>query len=254
MSADLRQYEVWASTKAHARRVDKARQIMQKASERGRVVVSVSWGKDSVAMAHLALETLGRVPLFYMVSRTALPGWEPVQAWFQERADVHLLPPSRTMDQTIALLHEIGLPHERKPSTQQRVVQKQKAIPGRTWAIQHGFAVQFLGMRMAEGGPRARLIKARGPTYTHSDGITICCPLAYWSNKDVWAYIAANDVPYNRRIYDAETHGYTRETLRNGGYLYTDGAQDGWCVWLRKHFPEQWRMLADEFPRVRQYS
>lgn len=254
MSTDLRRYEVFAQTKAFARHVETAQRIMRNAAKHGPLVVAVSWGKDSVAMAHLALETLGKVPLFYMVSRTALLGWEPVQEYFAARTTLHLMPPARTMAETVALLRDIGLPNERSGSVQHSIIQKQKGTPARAWVKEHGFAVEFLGLRIAERGPRAHMLRARGPIYEHSAGITICCPLAYWSNEDIWAYIASRGVPYNHRVYDAETHGYTREKIRNGGYLYTDGAGDGWCAWLRHHFPEQWEILASEFPQVRAYS
>lgn len=41
-------------------------------------------------------------------------------------------------------------------------------------------------------------------------------PLSDWTGADVWAYIASHGVPSNRRIYDAETHGLTRETIHSG--------------------------------------
>jgi phosphoadenosine phosphosulfate reductase len=82
------------------------------------------------------------------------------------------------------------------------------------------------------------------------DGSWKCCPLMGWTAKDVWAYIVSRRLPYNRRIYDAETHDQTRETIRNTGWLSTDGAAQGRIAWLRAHFPTEYRLLADEFPQV----
>lgn len=66
----------------------------------------------------------------------------------------------------------------------------------------------------------------------------------------MWARIAERGLPYHP-LYDCESHGMTRETLRNSGWLTTVGAAEGRIAWLRQHFPEQYRALAAEFPQVR---
>ena len=253
-SSDLSQYEVWAKTGAFKRKVDASRSIMRDASKSGKVLASVSWGKDSICLAHLALDTLGDIPLFHMVSRTALPGDEDVIEYFTSRAVVHVLPPSRTLADSFAILHKWGLSHERDRTIHRKLIQQQKGSPARSWALQHGFTVNMLGFRIKEGGPRAVSLKSRGHTYKHSDGVTMCCPLAYWTARDVWAYIASRGLPYNHHVYDAETHGYTRETIRSSSWLYTDGAGEGYVAWLRTHFPDHYRMLRSEFPRVAMHT
>ena len=64
----------------------------------------------------------------------------------------------------------------------------------------------------------------------------------------MWAYIVSRGIPYNRRIYDAETHGQTRD-LRNTGWLSTDGAEDGRIAWLAFHFPDEYETLAEHSRR-----
>lgn len=248
---DLRQYEVWATTRAFARHVETARGILRRGADKGPMSVSVSWGKDSLALAHLALDTLGDVPLFHMASPYGLPGYDECKAYFAARATIHTLPASRTLDEYITWCQDIGLPHERERTVHQRVVSEIKRDRGSLWAEEHGILVQALGMRIAEKGPRARVLRKRGPVYQMHDGSWKCCPLAYWSTADVWAYIVSRGIPYNRRIYDAETHGQTRETLRNTGWLSTDGAEDGRIAWLAFHFPDEYETLAEHFPQVR---
>lgn len=247
---DLRAYEVLASTRAFARHVETARRVLREAAARGPLAVSVSWGKDSIALAHLALDTLGSVPLFHMASPYALPGYEACRAYFAERATIHELPASRSLAEYIAWCQDIGLPHERERSVHQRVVSEIKRDRGTEWAREHGFVVQALGMRIAEKGPRAQVLRKRGPLYQMTDGSWKCCPLAYWATQEVWAYIVSRGVPYNRRIYDAETHGQTRETIRNTGWLSTDGAEQGRVAWLALHFPDHYTLLAEHFPQV----
>lgn len=79
------------------------------------------------------------------------------------------------------------------------------------------------------------------------------CPLAWWTARDVWAYLVSRSVPWHP-IYDYEDCGLTREKNRNTGWLSTDGASEGRLIWLRRHFPEQWERLATEFPDVRRFT
>lgn len=249
--SDLRQYEVWSQTKAFARHVDSASEILRRGASHGSLIVSLSWGKDSIAMGALALEVIGRVPMLHLASPYALPGYDETREWFEARTDVHVVPASRSLAEYVAWCKNVGLPHERTRSAHAAVVKNIKRDRSAEWVAEHGFAVVCLGMRIAEKGPRAAMLRARGPVYQLVDGTWRCNPLTYWTNDDVWAFIASRGLPYNHRLYDAETHGLTRETIRNTGWLSTDGAERGRCAWLRQHFPEQWQMLVDEFPQVR---
>lgn len=248
---DRRAYLTFAQTKAYARRVDVARRLLTEASQRGPIVICTSWGKDSIALCHLALETLGRVPLFHMATAYRLPGDDEVVEYFQARTDVHVLESRLTLDEYINFAKTVGLPHERTGGN--AGAKRSKAKRAGEWAEEHGFTVQALGLRIAEKGPRAALLRTKGPLYQLVDGTSRVHPLAYFTHTDVWATIVAHDLPYNRRIYDSETHGLTRETIRNTGWLSTDGAHHGRIGWLKEHFPEHYAQLAAHFPRIRHF-
>lgn len=248
---DRRAYDLHAGSKSFARKVEQAREIFRRGAERGRVVVSTSWGKDSVAMCAIACDVFDRPTLLHLASPYALPGYDETIAHFSERCDVVTLEASRSLAEYVKWCREIGLPHERSQSTQSKVVSEIKRDRGTEWCRDHGYGVQALGMRIAEKGPRAKLLRAKGPIYTLKDGTVKVNPLAYWSSADVWALIYSRGLPYNRRIYDAETGGETRETIRNTGWLSTDGAEHGRIAWLRRHFPEQHAVLLREFPQVK---
>lgn len=243
-----------AQLRAHRAKVAQAREELVRAAVHGKLIVGSSWGKDSCALLHLVLETLGPVEVLHLGSPYQLPGYDDLLAWAQERCQVHTLESGRTLAQTVEWLRDIGLPHERTKAQQAKVVQGLKKDKARAWLAEHGYQAQVLGMRGEESRGRRQCFRFRGLTYQLSDGLTICNPLGWWSARDVWAYILANGVPYNRRIYDAETHGLTRETIRNTGWLSTDGAHQGRLVWLRQHFPEQWRALLAEWPHLSQLS
>ncbi len=111
---DLREFEVWAKTSVHKKRVAKARDTLVRAASAGRLVISTSWGKDSVALCDLAIDTLGPVDLMHMASPYELPGYESIVEHFTARAPIHTVPPRRTLAEYIAWLQVIGLGYERE--------------------------------------------------------------------------------------------------------------------------------------------
>jgi len=252
MPADREVYELHARTSAFVRRVAVARSFAREAFTHGGCVISSSWGKDSTALCDLVLDTVGHVPILHLASVYRLPGWERVHEHFAARTDVHVIDPKRTLAETIAWLRDVGLGFERTRS-QSKISHRAKSDSGAHWCAERGVRVQFLGMRIDEGGPRARVLRSRGAVYARADGSVIACPLARWTSRDVWAWIVSRGLPYHP-LYDCETHGQTRETLRNTGWLTTIDVPDGRLVWLRSHYPEQWRRITAEFPRLGQVS
>lgn len=236
------------------RLVAESRLAIDRAAFRGKTVVSMSWGKDSCAMGHLAISALGRCQMIHLASAYEIPGGEHVEAYFRERADVSVLESSRTLPETIEWLKDVGLPHDRTRSKQGSVVQALKKDRGREWCTEQGFTVQLLGMRASESKARKSLFTSRGMSYDLKCGIHIVCPLARWTSRDVWAYLVSNEVPWHP-LYDKETHGETRETIRNAGWLSTDGAAQHCRIsWLRMHYPEQFQILRQHFPEVQRLS
>ena len=182
----------------------------------------------------------------HLHSPYALPGGECVLEWFSQRATMSVVPSARTLQGHIKHLQEIGLGYERAGGHAQAARRKSRCAAG--WAGAHGVAVQCLGLRAEESSVRRMALRKTGPVHQRVDGAWVAWPIGTWSARDVWAFIHSRGLPYHP-LYDHETHGFTRETLRNGGWLTTiDVAR---IPWLRAHYPAQWRMLTDAFPRVR---
>ena len=59
------------------------------------------------------------------------------------------------------------------------------------------------------------------------------------------------DIPYPK-LYD-NIGLLPREEIRNGGWLTTDGAHMGRVQWLRRYYPEQYQVLAQKYPEVKNY-
>lgn len=238
---------------AFRRRLARAEDVLRRANDLGRLVVASSWGKDSVVLCDLASRTLGAIPIMHIASSYRLPGWEGVAAHFCERTRVHDIAPARGLQEMIEWLKDVGLPHERTRAAQGNVVAVMKKDVGASWCIEHGFRVQALGMRAEENQrTRGRLFRARGLIY-EARGVMMANPLGAWSSMDVWGYIAAHGLPYHP-MYDCETHGFTRHTLRNAGWLSTDGAHRGRIAWLRAHYLSQYQELKTQFPQVAMYG
>lgn len=244
----MRQYAVHATLKAFQKRVDVARAALVDAASRGPVVICSSWGKDSVALCDLALETLGPVPIMHVRSAYELPGGEHVEAHFRTRAEVYDVPAKLTLEETIAWLQQHGLGYQRETAAGAGKARKTDAST--SWVRANGFTVQALGMRAAESFGRRWNFRARGLVYhAEAHGLTVACPLGWWSTKDVWAYLVSRGLPWHR-LYDLETDGFTREELRNNGWLSIVSTSEGRAAWLARHFPAEWRRLRTELPQV----
>lgn len=244
--ADLSRYEEHARLRVFQRRIDEARATL--ASIRGkRLVVSTSWGKDSCVVLHLALCELG-VPLtsLHLRSPYELPGGEHIESWFRSLGVATVDTPTKLdLAGYLAWLQEAGLGYQRMSINRG----KAKKIGELTrWYAEHGIKARVSGVRAEESKARRINFRTRGLTYELTSGVVSCNPLAWWTPVDVWAYIASRALPYHR-LYDCETHGMTRESLRNAGWLTIREPER--AAWLRRHFPEQWRTLAAAFPSVR---
>lgn len=240
-----RGYLAHSKTITFHRHVDFALREVEKASRSGNAIVSTSWGKDSVALCHLALG----LPMVHLQSPYELPGGEHVVQWFIDNgAEIHTVRTRKSLQEYIDWLREFGLGYERESHA--KVGRTRKASEVTVWATEHGYDVNLLGMRAEESAIRRRLFRKRGATYQRVDERWISNPLAWWSVRDVWAYLVSRDLPWHR-LYDCESFGVTREKLRNCGWLTVQGDITDWRIpWLRRHFPDEFERLSEHFPRV----
>jgi len=86
--------------------------------------------------------------------------------------------------------------------------------------IENNIDLLFLGLRGDES--RARMISRarKGQIYvTRNRDSETCCPLAWFSDRDIWGYIFSNDLPYPS-VYD---YPYmSREKIRNEPTFVTE--------------------------------
>lgn len=205
--------------------------------------VSWSGGKDSNVVLHLCRCINPDVKVMHMESGYSLPDnfkyiFDVVKKYninFEElKAEIDYL----------ELCSEFGLPHLRDKKTQQKVVKQIKKNPATEWALKNNYKTMFWGIRSEESNDRKALAKFKGRCFIDKNGIEKVSPILNWTVKEIWAYHLENKIPVNG-IYIKENCGESCETIRNTGWLSTDGENRGRLEWLRKNYPEQYRKVRE---------
>lgn len=245
-SADL----VHARTRAFARRVDRARVAIEEAATHGRIGVSVSGGKDSTVTLSLVRAIAPHAPAAWFDSGAELTGTAELIAaqGAQRLAPMADLPtmcrecgwwgapvgdPTATYDVMATLIYE----------------------PADRFAMAQRLSVMALGLRAAESPGRRWCAIARGELYyCQADERYICCPIAWWTDADIWAYIATRELPYHAAYDVMARMGLPRRQWRVGTALGGKAATTGRISVVRTIDPGLFNRLAAEFPLWAAYA
>lgn len=248
-------YLAHAQTAGYQRRVEAARQIIAGCPG---YTVAVSWGKDSVALLHLAAHVwpdVGAVNARY-ADQERLADTDTVRA-----AVLAELPGVRYREARLAGEWEM---YERAGGFFMDAVTPAQRDATRWWRRQFiagmrqtaaglGSAGTLLGLRASESHARRLNVATHGVAYTKRDGEAIALPLARWTSQDVWAYLVSHDLPW-LRMYDVSDD---RERARSAFCFATGGAGAIWRhgVWTewRRAYPEQFAVWLDRFPEMLPY-
>jgi phosphoadenosine phosphosulfate reductase len=127
----------------------------------------------------------------------------------------------------------------------------------------HGYGGVFLGLlghRWQHGGESTgRAMQLRGgtrPLYqvAAEGGIWHCSPLADWTKRDVWAYVAGRDIAYNA-AYDVQARlGVPIERRRIAPSTCFRAMDQGTHAMLRRGWPTLWNEIVALFPAVKRYG
>lgn len=250
-------YLAHAQTARYKRRVTWAEAISARAADHmQRPYISMSFGKDSLAMTEIVLRAWPDAPVVY-VDCGEFDEWPDtprvIEAWRATHPCrfVRLEGPS-IVDYYRRAGHVYYQDHEETPEA--RRIQREygesleRVILDWARAESEGCDGGFIGMRAEESHWREFQLRKRGPIYyAEGRGMWTCCPLADWSARDVWACIVAHDLPYNE-LYDLHPRG--RELARNGAMIGTRGSAMGRLSWLKQMYPDWWLRLVAEFGDV----
>ena len=118
-----------------------------------------------------------------------------------------------------------------------------------------GYGGVLLGLRAQESRGRALNRATRGPVYQRADGLHVAQPLAEWSALDVHAYLWREGIPV-LPVYLCVDPGADALALRKswwvcGGGPARNGSHYGW---LRRWWPDLWRLAVEIDPEVAHLS
>ncbi|MEQ8767230.1 MAG: phosphoadenosine phosphosulfate reductase family protein [Planctomycetota bacterium] len=196
-------------------KIERAMDELERFVADGPCYVSVSWGKDSVVVADLAMRAGVHAPLVWVrTDPIANPECLPVRDAF-----LALHPGAR--------YHEIRVEFD-------RYERGAAASGGFTLAAEMVGASRYVtGIRSDESNDRAR----RHRIWGHSSPGT-CAPISLWSALDVFAYLALYDLPI-AAVYAMTMGGrLSRERLRVSALMTQRGDGMGKRDWEERYFSD----------------
>lgn len=259
---------LYARLPGFARKVEQAKAVIRQALEiPGQWYVAWSSGVDSTVVLDLVRQMSGgkEVAICYGDN-----GWDfPESVRFLtegERFWGFRLKRYRTVESFQDWCHEMGRPDLAENYDAPEAWYNPRQWD-ETWLLKDtsfdGYVGVFLGLlgtRRKHGGEsRARFLQLRGgahPLYQSAAdrGTWHCSPLASWNKRDVWGYIASNNLPYNS-VYDKLAElGVPLEQRRVSELTCYRTAHLGSFVNVRRGWPDLYNQLCAVFPDVRAYG
>lgn len=114
----------------------------------------------------------------------------------------------------------------------------------------------LLGLRKAENSYRRVLLRRMGPLFRSAKhgGQWLCSPIADWSTMDVWAFIHARGLDYNKAYDRMEILGVPMDQQRIGPLAVDRVLGYGQLAILRRGWPDLFNRYAAEHPEARSYA
>ena len=212
-----RQDALVARQRGHQRRVDDARRALERFAKGGPFYVGVSWGKDSVCLAHLAATVAPDMPLVWVRH-------EPIRnpECFLVR-DQYLSQSSQTYRE---VEYEVP-PFQFEEGSRHRMRDVDMAAAVGTDRYASGVCAH-------ESTARGRRMR----TYGHETARTVA-PMGWWTSADVFAYLHTHDLPVHP-AYAYTAHGaWSRERIRVDALWGHMGTGHGRREWERRYYPEE---------------
>lgn len=247
---------VTAGDKAHyllpamERKVDRALKVISEASDIGRLGVAFSGGKDSTVLLDLVHRVVPNAAVAHYDSGAEYQfTYEMIEA-----SKAITIKPKHDLIWMCKYggywWHENPVDYDTDFDFDEILVHE----PARRFVKEHKLNVVAIGLRGQESYGRRMNARAKGELYQLKSGLFHLCPLAHWTDSDIWAYIAGRKLQYNR-VYDkfAELE-IPRKEWRVSCILGMVGASRGWrFAFLRQIEPHRFNELAAEFPMIKQF-
>jgi phosphoadenosine phosphosulfate reductase len=240
-------FELHAKLPAFKRKVALAQELVANASEQmSNGYIGWSSGKDSTVTAHLAWSVNPSIPGVYFDADCAFP---------ESYGYLDLIAQQRTIikwqtEPMLDTFERLGGPsaHGVENATMKSTVYD----PLKDLLAEYHFDGVFLGLRKEESEGRSNSIKYHGSLYRYKrDDVLRCLPVAFFSYRDIWAYIVRYNIPYNR-VYD-KMWDMPIEDQRVSYWAGETKRRHGRFVFLKCEYPELWNRFVEKFPEVRQF-
>lgn len=221
----------WPATEA------KALDIME-AFAGDRCYVGVSWGKDSVVVAHLAWQLAQlrgvRLPLVWVcVKPIDNPDCQTVRDAFLARYPLEYLeveswctPHAPVEHETKGIAHGWGW-------TAAGTLEAGFADASRRYADRY-----VSGIRAAESGQRTARMRHYGPSTERT-----CAPIGWWPTAHVYAYLARHDLPVHPAYACSRGGLWDRDRIRVSALGRTRGQGMGRWEWEHLYYRDEMRAM-----------
>lgn len=245
MDAKLRKMcQLWAATPAYKSKLCDARRIVAEALDAASTwYVALSTGKDSTVVLALVREQAPDT-----VAQHSRHQW--------------MLPESAAYLASVPGVRQVAYQDYDGTTWAQRWESQAAAEEvGAIWLAADQIATRgapedgvCLGLRADESAARQVHLRTFGPLHRNqATGKWQCNPIAWWSVRDVWAYIIANEVPYNAAYDRLAELGVPLEGQRIGPLAQERVLGYGQLVLLKRGWPDLYNRFAERYPEVRAY-
>jgi phosphoadenosine phosphosulfate reductase len=199
---------------------------------RGVVYVGISWGKDSVVVAHLVHRLKLDVPaIFFPAGPVENPDCALVRDAFLARFDLDYR--EHEVSDLVWTVDGSEIVHDGAQAAFARTARAQ----GSRYAS---------GVRGEESRARALRMRHWGESSPHT-----CAPIGFWTLADVYGYLAKHDLPIHPAYACTWGGRYPREAIRVstiGGVMY---GHHGRRQWEASYYPETLRTVREMGERWR---
>ena len=218
---------ITARSRLHAKRLERSRRALADfVSADSTGYCGVSWGKDSVVVAHLVVE-LARsggpvIPLVWVRVETAANPHCPLVR------DAFLAAHPHPYDEICSTLNpSLTGPNARRTRN------------GFEEAARRYGARHISGVRADESSARRKRCSHWGESTKAT-----CAPLAWWSSEDVYGYLYAHQLPVHPAYAMNMGGKLEREWLRVSSLGGERGTGHGRREWEQRYYPERMRELG----------
>lgn len=240
---DLLEYKVNNSLK---NKIQKAQELIFEASKgKEKISLSFSGGKDSQAALMLLLSVGIKPEIVWFNSGYEYPETKPFIYNLVEKYQLQIREIKPDIDPLQAKI-EAGF------FDLIEINKINSKILKPWWSTNKEYDLVLTGIRASENATRKKMLGKNGPYFFNKSYNSYACyPVAYFQNREIFAYLANCGVDIHPIYLKAKTLK-EREYIRVNWYIFSIGER-GYYIFLRREYPNIFNELAQKVPEVRLY-